>query len=64
MVSDPLPDDSFCNDMVLDAAGNIFVAESFVGTIFRVDAANALTRFGGKASFVILVEHTLPEMEA
>jgi sugar lactone lactonase YvrE len=32
-----------CNDVALDAAGNIFVTESSVGQVFRVDAANALT---------------------
>jgi sugar lactone lactonase YvrE len=33
-----------CNDIALDAAGNIFVTESSVGQVFRVDAANALTQ--------------------
>ena len=31
-----------CNDIALDAAGNIFVTESSIGQVLRVDAANAL----------------------
>ena len=55
-----LPDDSFCNDMVLDAAGNIFVAESFVGTVFRLDAANALTE-NSLEQFLQVAEIAPPE---
>lgn len=33
-----------CNDIALDAAGNIFVTESSVGQVLRVEAANALVQ--------------------
>jgi sugar lactone lactonase YvrE len=38
-----LPAGSLCNDIVLDAAGNLLITESLIGQVFRVDAANALT---------------------
>lgn len=33
----------FCNDIALDAAGNVFVTESATGQVLTVDAANVLT---------------------
>jgi sugar lactone lactonase YvrE len=33
----------FCNDITLDAAGNVFVTESTTGQVLTVDAANVLT---------------------
>ncbi len=38
-----LPDGSLCNDIVLDAAGNLLLTESLVGQVFRIAAADALT---------------------
>ncbi|MEY2934540.1 MAG: hypothetical protein RL033_5289 [Pseudomonadota bacterium] len=38
-----LPDGSLCNDIFLDAAGNLLVTETLVGQVFRIDSANALT---------------------
>jgi sugar lactone lactonase YvrE len=31
-----------CNDIAIDAAGNIFVTETAIGQVFTIDAANAL----------------------
>jgi sugar lactone lactonase YvrE len=34
----PLPGGGFCNDMVADAAGNVYVSESFQGSVFKLPA--------------------------
>jgi sugar lactone lactonase YvrE len=34
---------AFCNDIALDVDGSLFVTETAVGQVFRLDAANALT---------------------
>jgi len=33
----------FCNDIAIDAAGNVFVTETVVGQVLTIDAANVLT---------------------
>ena len=43
VVTHELPANSLCNDIILDAAGNLLVTETLVGQVFRIDAANALT---------------------
>ncbi|HVZ35151.1 MAG TPA: hypothetical protein VG963_22145 [Polyangiaceae bacterium] len=43
VVEHELPDNSICNDIILDAAGNLLVTESAVGQVFRIDSASALT---------------------
>jgi len=43
VVTHELPDGSLCNDIILDAQGNLLVTETLVGQVFRIDAANALT---------------------
>jgi len=43
VVTHELPVGSLCNDIILDAVGNLFVIETLVGQVFRIDAANALT---------------------
>lgn len=42
IVRHELPDGSFCNDIVIEADGDLLVAESFVGQIFRIDANETL----------------------
>ncbi|HKO91010.1 MAG TPA: hypothetical protein VJU61_07660 [Polyangiaceae bacterium] len=42
VVRHELPANSLCNDIILDAAGNLLVTETLVGQVFRIDAANAL----------------------
>jgi hypothetical protein len=43
VVTHELPDGSLCNDIFIDAAGNLLVTETLVGQVFLIDAANALT---------------------
>jgi hypothetical protein len=43
VITHELPAGSLCNDIILDAAGDLFVTETLVGQVFRIDAANALT---------------------
>jgi sugar lactone lactonase YvrE len=43
VVTHELPAGSLCNDIILDAAGDLLVTETLVGQVFRIDAANALT---------------------
>jgi hypothetical protein len=42
VVRHELPAGSFCNDIVIEADGDLLVAESFVGQIFRIDANETL----------------------
>jgi hypothetical protein len=42
VVRHELPGGSFCNDIVIEADGDLLVAESFVGQIFRIDANETL----------------------
>ncbi len=37
----PIPGGGFCNDMVADAQGNVYVSESFQGAIFKLPAGAA-----------------------
>jgi sugar lactone lactonase YvrE len=37
-----LPANSICNDIAIDAGGNLFVTETAFGAVFRVDAGRAL----------------------
>jgi hypothetical protein len=43
VITHELPAGSLCNDIILDAAGDLFVTETLVGQVFRIDSANALT---------------------
>jgi hypothetical protein len=43
VVTHELPAGSLCNDIIVDAQGNLLVTETLVGQVFRIDAANALT---------------------
>ena len=42
VVRHELPANNLCNDIILDAAGNLLITETLVGQVFRIDAANAL----------------------
>jgi len=38
-----LPDGSFCNDVIVEADGDLLVTETFVGQVFRIASGSALT---------------------
>jgi hypothetical protein len=42
IVRHELPANSFCNDIIIEADGDLLVAESFTGQIFRIDANETL----------------------
>jgi hypothetical protein len=59
VVTHELPANSFCNDIILDEDGSLFVAESLVGELFRIDTAQALTP-NSAVSFLVSPELAPP----
>ncbi|RKH12569.1 hypothetical protein D7V97_07990 [Corallococcus sp. CA053C] len=59
--SHPLPDASgFCNDIALDAAGNVYATDSFANTVVRLAVGgNEVTTWAADAAFAPVVEGDL-----